>query len=118
MFSPRSRLEARPMKLPGRDKPVHAWRVFFLGSLLLGFPALASSQATVRVTGTLTDPSGAAVAGAHITARNEQTGQIILAASGADGTFAVDLPVGIYTVVISVPGFSRSTLTHVAVAPA
>jgi hypothetical protein len=81
--------------------------VFAVAAALL-CPVLAARGAQGRVTvfGTVTDPSGAAIIGAVVTATNNATGQSRQATSGADGGFVVpDLVIGEYQVSAQAPGF-------------
>src|SRR5215831_14136930 len=61
------------------------------------------------VTGTVTDPSGAAVAGATVTLKNNDTGQTQTATSSSTGAyrFALLNP-GSYTVSVEAQGFKTS----------
>lgn len=68
------------------------------------------------ITGTVTDSSGAAVAGATVTVKNVDTGLIRTTVSTGDGTYNVpELPIGNYTVTISQSGFQTSVTTGVTV---
>ena len=59
-----------------------------------------------KILGTVTDPSGAVVAGATVKVHNAGTGLLRTTTTSADGSYAVpELPVGIYTVTISRAGF-------------
>ncbi|MGH9785072.1 MAG: carboxypeptidase regulatory-like domain-containing protein, partial [Terriglobia bacterium] len=82
----------------------------------LGFASLAAAQLdTGTISGTVTDPSGAAVPGAAIALRNVQTGITRSIESNAAGRYeAVALPVGTYEVRASLAGFQtlvRSGIT-------
>jgi len=82
---------------------------------LLG--ALAARGQTFRGTilGTVTDTSGAVVAGAKVTARNASTGLVRDTVTGSDGSYAIpQLPIGAYTVTIEKSGFQTSVTTDVA----
>lgn len=79
--------------------------VIFLGlSLLWISPAAAQSGA--RITGRLSDPSGAAIAGAEITAHSAEPAQTYHSVTAADGQFQLTLPPGTYVVQITSPSFS------------
>jgi hypothetical protein len=66
----------------------------------------AQGLATARISGTLTDPSGAILAGATVQAKNLATGNSRSAASDSAGRFAIaDLAIGSYDVRASNPGF-------------
>ena len=59
--------------------------------------------------GTVTDPQGAAVAGATVVITNTATGMSREATTGSDGGFVVtDLSPGQYTVRVNAPGFATS----------
>jgi hypothetical protein len=70
---------------------------------------------TASLTGLVTDPTGAAVAGAAVTAKNRATNVDTSATTDASGyyTFA-SLPVGIYTLTIEVQGFKKTVQDNVA----
>jgi hypothetical protein len=71
----------------------------------------ASAQTiTGTVVGTVTDPSGAVVAGAAVTATNVTTGVATRGVSNSQGLYSIRfLPIGSYTLAISAPGFSATT---------
>jgi hypothetical protein len=73
--------------------------------LLLG-AGLAWAEITGSISGLVTDPSGAAIAAASITATNTQTGITSTVASDAKGFYSFPvLPIGVYDVEVSRPGF-------------
>lgn len=70
---------------------------------LFVLPAICLAQMQIaHLTGTLTDASGASVAGAHIVLKREGSadGKPQAVDSGSDGTYAVDLAAGHYHVVV------------------
>ena len=82
--------------------------------LLLGIPfaltnphsAAAQSLISGDIAGTVTDPSGAAIQGATITATNTGTGLVKTVQTGGAGDYKIGLlPVGTYTVEIKAPNF-------------
>ncbi len=74
--------------------------LFFLAASAYGQTGLAT------ITGTVSDPSGAAVAAAPIEVRNLSTGLIVTAVSSETGNYTVpQLPIGNYDMAITVPGF-------------
>ena len=70
---------------------------------------MAWSQGTTsRITGVVTDKSGAVVPGASVTVTNEGTGTSHLVTSGAGGVYVVDsMQVGTYTVTVDASGFKK-----------
>ena len=88
-------------------------RLFPAAVLLLGAPALILAQVnTATIYGTVTDPSGAGVGGASVTATNEQTGGAWTTAADAGGEFTLTfLPPGRYTVLIRAAGFKERRAT-------
>jgi hypothetical protein len=80
--------------------------------------AISLSAQTFRGTilGTVTDPSGAVVAGAKVTVKNVGTGLERTTDTSADGSYALpELPIGTYTVTITLTGFQTSVTTGVTV---
>lgn len=82
------------------------------------FLLLASCLAAQTVTGSLegrvADPSGAALAGTKITARNTETGLSRESLTNNEGYYQFTfLPLGTYTVVAEAQGFARTTRTAV-----
>jgi len=65
------------------------------------------------ISGTVTDPSGAAVSGAAVTLTNTDRGQVVrtVATSGGGTYTASSLPLGTYTVKVSVAGFKTESVT-------
>ena len=66
----------------------------------------AQGITTGSIAGTISDPHGAMVPQATVTAVQNVTGAQFHGATGADGSFALhDLPIGIYTVAVESSGF-------------
>ncbi len=83
-------------------------------SLLLVFCLLAlaplahSVEVTARIKGTITDPSGAAISNAMVTATNKDTGVVTTVTASGQGDYSFQaLPVGTYTVEVAAPGFKK-----------
>lgn len=92
-------------------------------SVLLSFLLIAGlafgQGGTGTITGTVTDPTGAAVAAATVQAKNADTGVVYSGASTAAGNYTIaNLPVGNYDLTVMVPGFKTYTHTNLAVAAA
>src|SRR5689334_21104667 len=77
--------------------------------LVCGLVVVASGQGTTsRVTGTVQDANGGAVAGAMVTLTNEATGVSFNAETSESGTYSFDLvQAGKYTVTIEKQGFKK-----------
>ena len=79
--------------------------VFIVLSLLV--PAYGQ-QATGTISGSVTDPSGAAVVGATVTITNIETGLVRVTATGTSGEYtAPDLPPGVYKVAVKQASFKE-----------
>src|ERR1700730_8631637 len=80
----------------------------FLFALLFSLP-LAAQKITGTIRGTVTDPSGAVVAGARVTVTNVHNAATRTATTGAEGLYAfTDLEPGVYDVRVSHPKFRES----------
>src|SRR6267142_2371508 len=83
-------------------------RGFLLCLLVLGISSQAFGQ-NATVVGTITDPSGAAVANATITITRTETGQAFHLVSNGDGQYvAPDLPIGHYNIKVEATGFKTA----------
>lgn len=68
----------------------------------------AWAQDTAQITGTVTDPSGAAVAGAAVTISNPEHGINRMSATNSSGDYLfASLPIGSYDLTVSAPGFKK-----------
>src|SRR5216117_3673434 len=89
--------------------------------MVLAFVVLAATSLIAQtfrgtILGTVTDPSGAVVAGAKVTAKNVNTGLERTTQTSADGSYsAPELPIGTYSVTVSQSGFQTSVTTGVIV---
>jgi hypothetical protein len=90
--------------------------VCLLALLICVSPALAQTASTGALTGTVTDPSGAVVSGATVTATNLATGQSRQTATDANGLYKFSLlPPGNYRVKFSASGFKTVEVPSIAV---
>lgn len=81
-------------------------------SAVLGFGQ--SQSAAADLSGTVTDQTGAVVAGATVTARGVGTGITRTVSSGSDGGFQIlSLPPGDYEVTAEAPNFKKSVVSGV-----
>ncbi|MEP7340042.1 MAG: carboxypeptidase regulatory-like domain-containing protein [Acidobacteriota bacterium] len=84
---------------------------FAILALLLAIPLAAVAQiTTATIAGTITDPSGAILPGAQVTARNVDTGLIRTVVSGEEGTYRLEfLPVGNYVLEVTASGLKKTS---------
>jgi Carboxypeptidase regulatory-like domain len=97
-------------------KTLRFWqRVAVALSLLFTLAAVSyGADVNGRIKGTVTDPSGAVVAGVHVTATNEATGVSFTTTSGTDGIYLfAQLPVGTYDVVATSQNFKKFSATGI-----
>jgi hypothetical protein len=94
--------------------------VFPLTAVFLVTSAVAFGQsANGTITGVVTDPSGAVVTAASITARNTGTGFVYTANSTGTGNYTVpQLPTGTYNLIVDASGFKQFERAGLAVEPA
>ncbi len=86
-----------------------------IASLLLTISAFAQSDRGT-ITGSVTDPSTAAVAGAKVAVRNLDNGNSFNTTTSSTGSFTItSVPSGKYTVTVSAPGFKTFTENGVEV---
>jgi hypothetical protein len=79
----------------------------WIDSVSLGLGRVAQSDRGT-ITGTVSDPAGAVVAGAPIEARNVETGAVYQAATTATGNYTLaQLPTGTYELTVTVTGFKK-----------
>ena len=77
-------------------------------ALLGGLPLQSQSTSGGGIEGTITDPTGAVVAGAKITATNTDTGVPFTRVSTNSGSYSISpLPVGTYNVEVVATGFQK-----------
>src|SRR5262249_8966727 len=90
--------------------------LFLVVLALMGLPVLGQSTATGSLTGTVTDPKGAVVAGATVTVKKDGTGQEFTAKTNDEGVFTIPtLTSGVYTATISVKGFKQARVTEIKI---
>jgi len=84
--------------------------------LLSSFSLYAQSEVGgATISGVVTDPSGAAVAGAKVTAREQRTGFERSTTTSGDGLYSlVRLPVGLYDLTIEQRGFQPTKRTGIS----
>jgi hypothetical protein len=72
--------------------------------IITSAPSLMA-QAMGELTGTVTDPAGTPVAFALVTTTSVETGQVLPAATGMDGTYRISLPSGDYGIKFESRGY-------------
>ena len=82
--------------------------------ILAGLSAVTQTvwaqEVTASIVGTVTDPSGAPISGAEVTATDVDRGTVWPAKTSESGTYNISrLPVGKYTVKVSAAGFQTTT---------
>ena len=77
--------------------------------LLKAIPAAWSQEVTAALVGTVSDPSGAPIKGATVTARDVERGTEWTAQTNDSGDFTIlRLPIGRYTADAAAPGFEKA----------
>jgi Carboxypeptidase regulatory-like domain len=83
-----------------------AWALCCLGLVVLTYGA---QEVTATITGTVTDPSGAAITGATVTVKSVERGEIFTASTNEAGIYRISqLVVGSYELKIEKSGFQTS----------
>ena len=79
-------------------------------------PQVSLSGSTGAITGTITDPMGAVVRGATVTAKAQNTDQVFEGTTDENGKFFIrNIPSGVYEIRASSPGFKDSVISHVII---
>jgi hypothetical protein len=66
----------------------------------------APATGSTKVHGTITDPDGELIPGATIQFSSPKGGSALRVQSGSDGTYSISVPVGTYSVLVTMPGFA------------
>jgi hypothetical protein len=87
-----------------------------LAFVLLAAISLSAQTFRGTILGTVTDPSGAVVAGATVSVKNAGTGLERTTQTSSDGSYALpELPIGTYTVTVTLTGFQTFQANGVTV---
>ena len=96
-------------------KTAHLFLVFVLLVSSLPLTALSQTATTSRITGIVTDPNGAVVAGASVKLQNKETHAERTATSNDEGRYVFpSLEPGDYTITVDGKGFRRTTVSQVS----
>jgi Carboxypeptidase regulatory-like domain/TonB dependent receptor len=78
-------------------------------AVFIGVKPLSAQEVTAAITGTVTDPSGAPIAGASVTARDVDRGTSYPAQTNSDGVYYLArIPIGNYEVRLEAKGFQTA----------
>ncbi len=96
----------------------HSMKVGFVVLLLIGVLGVLqpawSQEVTAAIVGTVTDPSGAPLKDADVTATDTERGTVLSTKTNDAGAYNITrVPVGSYTVKISAPGFQTAVHTGI-----
>jgi hypothetical protein len=81
---------------------------------LLGTAPVLAQQVTATITGQVADPSGAAMAGAKVTATDTQRGTQYTANTNSDGRYTIsNILVGVYDIKVENAGFQTATQSNI-----
>src|SRR4051794_22973260 len=94
-----------------------SFRTFVLFTTLVIVQAISLyGQGSVTIFGAVTDPTGAAVAGANIVATNIATKVARQTTSGGDGSYLISqLPIGTWSVSAEAAGFKKAVQDNIQV---
>jgi outer membrane receptor protein involved in Fe transport len=93
--------------MTGRRSVWFCCRMFLLVALAGALQFAWGQEVTASITGTVTDSSGAAVAGAHVKATSKERGIIYTAETNGSGLYRISpLPVGTYDLKVEKSGFA------------
>ncbi len=88
-----------------------------MSALLLISNAVVAQQPTALLTGVIADPNGAVVPGARIVANEPNKRVERTTTSNSEGTYILaNLPVGIYSIEVVAPGFTKQRVENVQLA--
>ena len=91
-------------------------RLFLAGVILAATASSALAQGASSISGLVVDTAGGAIPGASVVVASDATGTKFEAVTNGSGAFSVPaLPVGSYSVTVSLAGFKTSVITDVRV---
>src|SRR4030095_6976921 len=91
-------------------------KTFALIAFAMVTSAIAFGQVTSSLSGAVTDPTGAVVAGATVTVKNPASGSEIKTVTSNQGTYSItSLGAGKYVVVVAASGFKSATVQDIEI---
>jgi hypothetical protein len=96
-------------------RQISLWRHVIVGTILaLSFSYAHAATANARIKGTVTDPTGAVVPKAAVTATNTDTGVVTTTTASESGDYIFQaLPIGTYSITVNASGFKAFTATGI-----
>ncbi|MFN9894223.1 MAG: carboxypeptidase-like regulatory domain-containing protein, partial [Acidobacteriota bacterium] len=95
--------------------PAQRWSSPALLCFALALPGFAQLASNTSIVGNVADASGASIAGAQVTALNQNTGESVTATSNDTGNYEFQfLKAGVYTVTVQKTGFSTSSTKDIS----
>jgi hypothetical protein len=87
-----------------------------LTAVMLAPPAALTQTSNGALTGTVTDPTGAAIAGATVSIQSTETGAIHTALTNSSGSYRIEslLP-GTYSVTVKASGFAETVVNNLSI---
>src|SRR5579862_8150097 len=83
-------------------------------SMICATTLLGQDAVLSNIRGDMTDPKGTPIAGAPVTAQNQNTGLVRVTKTGSDGDYLFnDIVSGVYTVTVEVPGFKKYVQSNI-----
>ena len=90
----------------------------FLSFLPVAGSFLYAQVSAGAISGTVTDPTQAAIAGARVTITNQETGVSHTLTTDRSGFYSAEgLPVGLYTIDVTTPNFKESVTSGIQIDP-
>ena len=91
--------------------------VTLLALFLICAPSVSAQSDRGAITGRVTDPAGAVVPQAKVTATNVETNETRETVTGDEGNFTIpQIPAALYKLTVEAPGFKTATLDNIRVA--
>src|SRR5258708_35721042 len=95
--------------MTGRRSVVFFYLLFLLMALVGAVQSAWSQEVTAAIVGTVTDPSGAPIKGAAVTATDTERGTVYEGQTNDSGAYNVNrIPVGTYNLKVVAPGFQTA----------